>query len=185
VDYWRVRGPQMDRGMLNYGSVGGDAAVALDFHHTRQRFPRLVRGQMINKGLYALLGAGQRHITLANCVRVAGSALPAWTHALVWSNITSYAGGVRLVRTGRADDGFCDVVALGSGVPLGLATGGVRRPRLLARRAHLHVTLNQSLPMQIDGEPFIATPGSYSVSVGGQVRLLVAPTFSDTTVPRA
>jgi diacylglycerol kinase (ATP) len=185
VDYWCVRGPKLDCGMLNYCSFGGDAAVALAFHHTRQRYPRLVRGQLVNKSLYAVLGAGQRPIPLAQRVQWDGEPLPGWAHALVVSNISSYAGGVRLARKTSNNDGFFEVVALGAGIPLGLVTAGARRPRLLARRAEMSVRLHQALPMQIDGEPFMAQAGTYTITMSGQVRLLVASSSSATRVSPA
>jgi diacylglycerol kinase (ATP) len=159
---------------LNYCSVGGDAAVALQFHQARLRHPQVLRGSWVNKGMYALLGAGQRAIPLRQMLRFSdGFIMPTWAHAVVFANIDSYAGGVVLAAGGQPDDGLLEVVALGHGLSLGLVTARLRRPRLLQRVAQPRFSLGVATPMQIDGEPFIAPPGLYQMQQAGRLAVLL------------
>lgn len=175
LDCWQVRGPQLNQTCLNYCSVGGDAAVALQFHHVRQRHPQVLRGALINKGMYALLGAQQRAMSVRQHVRFADRlVVPAWAHAVVFANIASYAGGVVLAADGQRDDGLLEAVALGHGLTLGLVAAHLRRPRLLQRVAAVRFCVGVSLPMQIDGEPFMAEPGVYHIQHAGRISVLVA-----------
>lgn len=93
---------------------------------------------------------------------------------LVLCNIPSYAGGAKLARGIRSDDGQLEAVALGHGISLGLVTGRLRCPRLLRRIDHLTIDLGGDLVMQVDGEPFAAPVGRYRVTHAGRIRVLVA-----------
>ena len=86
----------------------------------------------------------------------------------------------RLALVGQAADGpvrdllpvLVEVVALGHGVRLGLATAGLRRPRLLHRLGHLTLVLGSEIAMQMDGEAFIAPAGRYQVTHAGSIKAL-------------
>ena len=94
LDRWRLEGPGMRRSWCNYLSLGIDARVALHFHHLRLRHPQLVRGAVVNRTLYGVLGAQQRGSALARVVRLPGAVvMPGWASVLVLGNIPSYAGG--------------------------------------------------------------------------------------------
>ena len=174
-DRWRVEGPDLRRSWCNYLSLGVDARIAQRFHHLRLRHPRLVRGALVNRSLYGVLGVQQRGMALSHLVRgVGGPPLPPWAGVLVVGNIPSYAGGVVLARGMRWDDGQVEMVALGSGLALGLATARLRRPRLLRRLDHLEFDLGATVAMQVDGEPFSASPGHYRVVRDRSIRVLVA-----------
>lgn len=174
-DGWRLLGPGVNHFFMNYCSIGGDAEVAQQFHETRQRHPNLLRGALVNKGMYALLGALQRAFLLRQHIRfIDDLVLPEWAHALVFVNISSYASGVTLVPDGRRDDGVLEAVALGHGLAFGLVTAQLRRPRLLKRLAAITFSVGAAVPMQVDGEPFIAEPGVYHLQHAGQVNVLVA-----------
>lgn len=175
LDRWRVQGPGLDRSWCNYLSLGADACVALRFHHLRQRHRWLARGPTINRGLYGVLGAQQRGFDLTRRLRPSGGLmLPRWASVLVLGNIPSYAGGVVLAPDMRFDDGRFETIALGHGLALGLVTARLRRPRLLGRHEHLEFDLGGGVAMQVDGEPFIAKPGSYRITRAGSVSVLVA-----------
>lgn len=174
-DCWRLDGPSGSRVWCNYLSVGVDAQVAQHFHHLRLRHPWLARGGLINRGLYGLLGAQQRGLALTQVVRVADELrLPRSASVMVLSNILSYAGGATLARGIRMDDRQFEVVALGHGLRLGLATAGLRRPRLVSRRDQISFVLGCDLAMQTDGEAFTALAGRYDVAHAGIIKTLVA-----------
>lgn len=175
LDRWRVEGPGLDRRWCNYLSLGVDARVAQRFHDLRRRYPTLVRGGAINRGVYGVLGAQQRDIDLSPRIRLNdGRLLPRWAAVLVLGNIPSYAGGVALARNMRIDDGLLEMVALGHGLSLGLVAARLRRPRLLRRIDHLEFDLGTTLAMQVDGEPFSAPPGRYRVVRDRSITVLVA-----------
>ena len=135
----------------------------------------MIRGAGLNRTLYGLLGAQQRGIDLARQIALPdGPPLPHWASVLVLCNIPSYAGGARLARGIRSDDGQVEAVALGHGISLGLVTGRLRCPRLLQRLDHLTIDQGADVAMQVDGEPFTARAGRYRVTHAGRIRALVA-----------
>lgn len=176
LDRWLLRGPGCDRAWFNYWSIGDDAAAALRFHHIRRVQPWLMRGRAVNKALYGLCGLAEAGARLRGCI---GRPLPGGTGALVVAGIPSYAGGVRLGTAIRSDDGLADLFALPMGLGLGLLLAGRRRARPLGRQASWELTFSRSVPMQLDGEPFVAAPGVWRIERGGQVRVLAGPLAQD------
>ncbi len=175
LDCWTLSGPTGRRTWCNYLSLGIDARVAHRFHHLRLRHPRLISGAGLNRALYALLGAQQRGTDLVRQVRLPdGPRLPPWASVLVLCNIPSYAGGAKLAEDMHCGDGRLEAVAMGHGVSLGLATGRLRRPRLLQRLAGVTIEVGNVLAMQVDGEPFAAPRGRYRVAHAGTIRVLAA-----------
>ena len=175
LDHWVLRGPGIARAWFNYWSVGIDARIVARFHDTRQRHPRLVRGSLTNRVVYAALGAATRSPLLAGWSRATYPGLspsPPWASSLVMASIPSYAGGVRLCRGQQCDDGLAEVVALAQGVALGLVTAGWRRPLRLGSVRGLRIEIDRPGAMQCDGEPFLAQIGSYAIEHAGQVRVL-------------
>ncbi len=180
LDCWRLNGPIGLKTWCNYLSIGVDAQVALRFHHLRLRHPWLAQGGMVNRAIYGLLGAQQRGSALSPMVGLSnGLRLPPSASVLVLSNIVSYAGGATLARNIRTDDAQFEVVALGHGVRLGLATAGLRRPRLIHRRGQLTFVLGSEIAMQMDGEAFIAPAGRYQVTHAGSINALIGDERGD------
>ena len=172
LDRWVLTGPGVERAWFNYWSVGDDAAAALRFHHIRRVQPWVMRGGAFNKGLYGLCGLAESGARLRGC---ANRKLPPGTGALVLAGIPSYAGGLRLGGEIRSDDGIADLFALPMGLGLGLLLAGRRRARPLGRLAAWELRFTRSVPMQLDGEPFIGAAGIWRVRHGGQVRVLAGP----------
>lgn len=171
LDRWVLAGPGLFRAWFNYWSLGADAGAALRFHHLRRIEPWLARGGAVNRALYGICGLGAG-TGLAGAVE---GPLPPGTAALVLAGIPSYAGGRRLGPGIRADDGRLDLFALPGGLSLGLVLGGRRRARPLGRHPAFAIRLRRPLPMQLDGEPFLAPAGEWMVRHGGQVRVLAGP----------
>jgi diacylglycerol kinase (ATP) len=176
LDRWMLLGPGRPRPWYNYWSMGIDARIVARFHDLRRRFPRVVRGSLVNRMLYAALGLIARPDALNGSVALPGNGknLPGWVNTLVMSSIPSYAGGARLCLNQRSDDGRAEVVALGHGLLLGMATAGLRRPSTLARTSAFTLQVSRSTAMQCDGEPFQAPAGVYRLEHAGEVRVLRA-----------
>ncbi len=173
LDRWLLEGPGCPgRAWFNYWSIGDDAAAANRFHHLRRVQPWLMRGAGLNKALYGACGLVEPGRRLVGAVDVA---LPAGCGALVAAGIPSYAGGRRLGPAIRADDGLLDLFALPAGLGLGLMLAGLRRARALGRHAVLELRLSRPVPMQLDGEPFVAAAGAWRARRDGQVAVLAGP----------
>lgn len=172
LDRWILEGPGCERAWFNYWSLGDDAAAAARFHQVRRVQPWLARGRLVNKALYGvcgLLGAG---------VHLRGGldlGLPAGSGALVVASIPSYAGGLCLGPGIRADDGILDLYALPHGLSLGLVLARLRQGRLIGRRSGIDFRILHRMPMQLDGEPFVGSPGWWRIRREGQVRVLAGP----------
>lgn len=172
MDRWILQGPSGERSWFNYWSTGLDAAVALRFHRLRQDKPWLFRHRLINLGIYGVLGCATALQHLDGAVHCATVEVPAQAGALLITNIRHWAGGVRLPSVITDDDGLCDGFALETGLGLALTTLGWRQPRHLAAAATWTITTTCTLPMQCDGEPFLAEAGTWTVRPGGQVSVL-------------
>jgi diacylglycerol kinase (ATP) len=168
--------PGCDRPWFNYCSLGADARIALHFHDFRQRHPAWFRARWANRLAYAALGAqepGGGLMAVMGRARPFPRGLPAWASSLVMTSIPSYAGGVRLPAGVRADDGRLEAFGLPCGLSLGLVVAGLRRPCCVGPFNQLELDLPRPLPMQVDGEPFVAAGGRYLVSRQGQARVVV------------
>lgn len=127
---------------INYLGLGVDASIVWQFHHWRQRRPRLFMHQVVNKLWYGLLGghhaiAGDPHLHLqsffANQVSLYCDgqkiSLPEYTEGIVCANITSYAGGSVLWTPAEPlTDELDDITPLSSCPPSPLPTASRRSP---------------------------------------------------------
>lgn len=172
LDRWLLVGPGIERAWFNYWSIGDDAAAALRFHHLRRVQPWLMRGGALNKAMYGLCGLAEAGARLRGCY---DHPLPSGTGALVVASIASYAGGTCLGPRIASDDRLTDLFALPMGLGLGLLLVGRRRAKALGQAASWELRFSRSVPMQLDGEPFIGSPGLWAVRHGGQVRMLAGP----------
>jgi diacylglycerol kinase family enzyme len=174
IDRWVVSGPGGSRPWYNYCSWGGDARIAQRFHQVRDRHRWFFRSRASNLLAYAGAGLQEAGRAIDAGAISAGTPVivPSWTSSLVLLNIPSYAGGRSLGPGISSSDGMCDAFALGSGVALGMALSGRRRPRRLGRHRHLRLTLPYGGFFQVDGEPQLALPGEYQVDVSGSALLL-------------
>eukprot|EP00520_Triparma_pacifica_P006398 CAMPEP_0118672428 /NCGR_PEP_ID=MMETSP0785-20121206/22534_1 /TAXON_ID=91992 /ORGANISM="Bolidomonas pacifica, Strain CCMP 1866" /LENGTH=836 /DNA_ID=CAMNT_0006567387 /DNA_START=209 /DNA_END=2717 /DNA_ORIENTATION=- len=112
-DRWRVeverKGKKKIKVFNNYFGIGADAQAALDFHSLRETKPELFFSRMTNKVWYAFLGA--EDIFKASCddipqkINLKADGLeveiPDDCQGLIFLNIDSYAGGIKLWATGQ------------------------------------------------------------------------------------
>mmetsp|Transcript_35862 Transcript_35862/g.101515 ORF Transcript_35862/g.101515 Transcript_35862/m.101515 type:complete len:950 (-) Transcript_35862:353-3202(-) len=190
------------KSMNNYLGLGVDAKAALDFHNTREQYPEWFQSQLGNKMWYGVVGAtdliGHSCASLPVCttLEVDGVVvpLPDDIEGLMLLNITSYMGGVNLWTCGRRQleeqwdhanhcpfvgggvqsmsDGIIEVVAVYGTWHLGQLQVGMSSARRLAQGRHVRLTVEGTLPMQIDGEPWMQGPAQLDVSWKGQAFML-------------
>jgi diacylglycerol kinase (ATP) len=79
---------------------------------------------------------------------------------LIIMNINSYAGGADL--WGKSDefnapsssDGLLEVVGIKGAMELGATSRGLTKPKKLAQAKTLKLVVKNSMPVQVDGEPW-------------------------------
>ncbi|KAJ0789983.1 putative diacylglycerol kinase (ATP) [Helianthus annuus] len=197
LDRWKVsitnqKGKQLraPKFMNNYLGVGCDAKVALEIHNMREENPEKFYNQFMNKVLYAREGA--RTImdrTFADYpwqVRVEVDGVdvevPEDAEGILVANIGSYMGGVDLWQ--NEDDNYdnfdpqsmhdkiLEVVSISGTWHLGKLQVGLSRARRLAQGQTIKIQLLAQLPVQIDGEPWMQSPCTLTISHHGQAFML-------------
>eukprot|EP00850_Spirogloea_muscicola_P007968 SM000041S15527 [mRNA] locus=s41:656264:658893:+ [translate_table: standard] len=159
--------------MSNYIGFGCDAKVSLDIHMLREESPELFYSQFLNKVLYAKEGA--KDMVDRTC-----SDLP-WQlrleldgrelnipQGVLLLNIGSYMGGVDLWQSDDAhaealgpqlmDDQKLEVVAIFGAWHLGKLQVGLSRALRLGQGREVKVWTTATLPIQVDGEPWVQQP---------------------------
>ncbi|MFS7939673.1 putative diacylglycerol kinase (ATP) [Helianthus anomalus] len=197
LDRWKVsitnpKGKQLraPKFMNNYLGVGCDAKVALEIHNMREENPEKFYNQFMNKVLYAREGA--RTImdrTFADYpwqVRVEVDGVdvevPEDAEGILVANIGSYMGGVDLWQ--NEDDNYdnfdpqsmhdkiLEVVSISGTWHLGKLQVGLSRARRLAQGQTIKIQLLAQLPVQIDGEPWMQSPCTLTISHHAQAFML-------------
>jgi diacylglycerol kinase (ATP) len=166
----------------------------------RKQFPSLFVSSLINKAWYFIMGFktlvqfNQRNDLSKHCqLRCDGQLveIPPGTQGIIILNIDSYAGGVKLWRfpgekwnpISMSDQKFV-VVAVYSVAHLGQIKTGISSAKPLAQASSFELQCNTSLPMQIDGEPWIQKPGVVRMSWAGRVKMLLPITVYSHPSPR-
>lgn len=171
LDRMELSGPGISRSWYNYCSWGLDAEIALAFDRMRKRYPGSCLSRHINLLWYSKLAFAHQgrdlHALLNTELKLPGS-----MRSLLCTNIPSYGGGMHLSPVINARDQHFDVFALPSSLHLLRAVTGRRHLRCLARRQSLALELRSPLPMQCDGEAWMAAAGSYHIRCQGAVHVL-------------
>lgn len=197
LDRWKIsitnqKGKQLrsPKFMNNYLGVGCDAKVALEIHNLREENPEKFYNQFMNKVLYAREGA--RTImdrTFADYpwqvkVEVDGVDIevPEDAEGVLVANIGSYMGGVDLWQNEDENydnfdpqsmhDKTLEVVSISGTWHLGKLQVGLSRARRLAQGQTIKIQLLAPLPVQIDGEPWMQSPCTLTISHHGQAFML-------------
>eukprot|EP00850_Spirogloea_muscicola_P009676 SM000054S18162 [mRNA] locus=s54:748531:751158:- [translate_table: standard] len=162
--------------MSNYIGFGCDAKVSLDIHMLREESPELFYSQFLNKVLYAKEGA--KDMVDRTCsdlpwqlrLELDGRELniPQGVQGVLLLNIGSYMGGVDLWQSDDAhadalgpqlmDDQKLEVVAIFGAWHLGKLQVGLSRALRLGQGREVKVWTTATLPIQIDGEPWVQQP---------------------------
>lgn len=172
IDRWTLSGPDGDRSWFNYWSIGIDAAIALRFHQLRKRSPQWFRFRWINFTWYGALSLSEGWSRIDRAITCSHLDLSSRTASLLVANIPLWAGGVRLPNLVCDNDGLADILTIGSNIGMTSHVLGLRPLRHAATTDTLTITTTQPLPMQCDGEPFLAAPGTWQLRHAGQCPVL-------------
>jgi len=175
--------------MNNYFSIGVDAEIALSFHKMRESNAKLFQSQLVNKGWYGALGvkaaikphrAIRRYLTME--VDGKNIDIPRKVRGILVLNMPSYAGGTQpwgikkdpKYKDPAINDGVIEVLGLKGALHLARiqthtsAGKGIR----LAQGKSITFVVQQPMPVQIDGEPWMMAVGKTTISHRDQAHLL-------------
>merc|ERR1712176_780014 len=180
--------------MLAYFSLGFEAQIAWSFDSARSKNPNLFNSPWKNKIQYVISGIGasmeeafriSKPINQYVDVFVDGTKLklPSNTRSLVISNIQSMADGVyfwgKKKEGGKKDLKYYTEPCLGDGkLEVMAAKGiykylqmrmGISHYRRLAQPKKVTIVMKAELPIQVDGESWIETPGIIQIYLLHQV----------------
>ncbi|CAM4616530.1 unnamed protein product [Leuciscus chuanchicus] len=162
--------------MNNYFGLGIDAELSLDFHHAREEDP----DKFHNKGVYVKVGLQKLSHTrnLHKDIRLQVDRhdveLPS-IEGLIFLNIPSWGSGADLwgsdndsrFRRPSINDGMLEVVGVTGVVHMGQVQSGLRSGIRIAQGSYIRITVTKPIPVQVDGEPWIQSPGHIIISAAG------------------
>ncbi|ALC47811.1 CG31140 [Drosophila busckii] len=165
--------------MNNYFGIGIDADLCLDFHNAREENPNQFNSRLRNKGYYVKMGLRkivgrktvkdlQKELRLEVDGKVVD--LPP-VDGIIILNILSWGSGANPWGPDKDDqfstpnhyDGMLEVVGVTGVVHLGQIQSGIRTAMRIAQGGHIKIHLNTDMPVQVDGEPWIQSPGDVVV----------------------
>eukprot|EP00053_Salpingoeca_punica_P019889 m.204013 g.204013 ORF g.204013 m.204013 type:complete len:1066 (+) comp17742_c0_seq4:224-3421(+) len=193
VDRWSVvcsggpGEPTRTESMTNYFGVGIDAAIALDFHEMREAHPERFTSRTRNKGHY--VSAGMSSLVKQPCKDLKtvlvfegdGKEVPLKDiQGIICLNVASFGAGADPWGGDRDDgfaapsfgDGLLEVVGVYGVLHLSHISAHLRSGKRLGQFRNIRFTIQQELPVQIDGEPWRQKPCVITISHKGQVPML-------------
>ncbi|CAK5031874.1 unnamed protein product [Meloidogyne enterolobii] len=188
--------------MNNYFSIGADAHVALQFHHSRSANPQMLNSRLKNRLAYGGLGTIDlfkrawkdlsEYITVeCDGVDITPKIREFKFHCILFHNISFYAGGT--VPWGQGGDGVqescgevfsrpspCDgkieVLGFTTATLATLQMGG--RGERIAQCSNVRIETIKPIPMQVDGEPCLLGPSLIHLSFHNKVPMLRREKFA-------
>ncbi|TGZ53488.1 Diacylglycerol kinase [Temnothorax longispinosus] len=166
--------------MNNYFGIGIDADLCLDFHNAREENPNKFKSRLRNKGVYVTMGL-RKMVRRKPCkdlhkeirLEVDGKLveLPQ-VEGIIILNILSWGSGANpwgpdtkedQFYTPNHWDGMLEVVGVTGVMHLGQIQSGLRTAMRIAQGGHIKIHLNSDIPVQVDGEPWVQSPGDIVV----------------------
>lgn len=178
-------------------SVGFDASIAMQFHQLRERtpccadsVPKIVAGHTW-LGIAELFSARKYLRTGVLTLRVDDREIPIppGANTIQCFNIHSSATGIDFFGTGQRSlsgelqeyeppnigDGLVEVVATFGVGHLSAIRLGLGHSHRLAQGRVVEMVLQESLPVQVDGEPWLQPPAVIRLSLGGKIPFVLGP----------
>uniref|UniRef100_A0A915PYN7 Diacylglycerol kinase n=1 Tax=Setaria digitata TaxID=48799 RepID=A0A915PYN7_9BILA len=174
--------------MNNYYSIGADAHVALQFHHSRSANPQMLNSRLKNRIAYGGLGTIDlfkrtwkllhEYITLeCDGIDLTAKIKEFKYHCILFLNITYYAGGTIPWSNDDEEscrpsscDGKVEVLGFTTATLAALQMGG--KGERIAQCSHARITTSKAIPMQVDGEPCLLAPSTIEITFHSQVPML-------------
>ncbi|THD27831.1 Diacylglycerol kinase [Fasciola hepatica] len=165
--------------MNNYFGLGIDADLNLDFHMAREENPAKFNSRIHNKSVYLKMGL-RKMVNRTKCkdlhqnvsIEVDGKQLDLPPlEGIIILNILSWGAGANPWGVEKDDafsvpthyDGQLEVVGVTGVVHMGQIFSGLRTGTRLAQGGHIRITVKNDIPVQVDGEPWIQSPGQIIV----------------------
>ena len=178
----------------NYFGIGVDGAISNCYGNLRNKIGFLFFNRIINKMWYGIIWFYKllegRNNNLSTSLELYCDnkklELPNGIRGIIVVNIRSYAGGTDLWNVPKSvniprkygnwhhqksDDGIIEVIGLYSLTHLAKIKSGLGVPLRLAQCKSLRFLTKRTLPMQVDGEPWIQKPVQVDLSHSGQVNI--------------
>lgn len=182
----RIRLPTSTVFMNNYLSIGVDALVTYNFHKARESPFYLISSRIINKLIY--FSYGTKDVLERQCQNLNKKLvlymdnkkieLPE-VESVVVLNIPCWGAGVRpwelgsghknFPETPSISDGKLEVFCVFSSFHIGQMQVGLGEPHRVGQAREVRIVLQDSVPMQIDGEPWEQHPAEISLTHHKQV----------------
>ncbi|EKF32992.1 diacylglycerol kinase-like protein, putative [Trypanosoma cruzi marinkellei] len=157
----------VEKTMINYFSIGFDAAIVRQFSDFRNDHPTLCSQRSLNKLWYGCFGCGSMCKSIALPTRqmkltVDGRcfAVPPGTKVLLVTNVKTYAGGAVFWKDERCrfakpdvGDGLLEVMALYGVWHFAGVRMGIRKAMKVAQGNCIRIETPAYFAMQLDGEP--------------------------------
>ncbi|CAH8469969.1 unnamed protein product [Schistosoma turkestanicum] len=165
--------------MNNYFGLGIDADLNLDFHMAREENPAKFNSRIHNKSVYLKMGL-RKMVNRTKCkdlhqnivIEVDGRQLDLPPlEGVIILNILSWGAGANPWGVEKDDafttpthfDGQLEIVGVTGVVHMGQIFSGLRTGIRLAQGGHIRITVKSDIPVQVDGEPWIQSPGQIIV----------------------
>mmetsp|Transcript_28684 Transcript_28684/g.57379 ORF Transcript_28684/g.57379 Transcript_28684/m.57379 type:complete len:602 (+) Transcript_28684:267-2072(+) len=197
VDDAKASTQSFDGVFCNYFSIGVDAKVAFSFHKEREEFPQRFTSPLKNKLKYVQKGltvggmcsvrSSQLPAKLNGKVRVLVEAedsdelvelkMPGHCRGIALLNIQSYGGGNRFTNSGSCCDGLIEVVFFTHPAGMAVCAGlGPLLPflrfKVRAQTSRVCIRIDEPFHCQVDGEPWLQSPGIFQISYFGRSPVL-------------
>ncbi|KAA3677994.1 diacylglycerol kinase (ATP) [Paragonimus westermani] len=165
--------------MNNYFGLGIDADLNLDFHMAREENPAKFNSRIHNKSVYLKMGL-RKMVNRTKCkdlhqnvvIEVDGKQLDLPPlEGIIILNILSWGAGANPWGVEKDDafsvpthyDGQLEIVGVTGVVHMGQIFSCLRTGTRLAQGGHIRITVKSEIPVQVDGEPWIQSPGQIVV----------------------